>query len=76
MGIDPTYLRRMYRLLTCICQKRISETLTVLPMHSCQKRIYIPLPDEKARKRMFEIHVSKISPPPEITAENFEVTYI
>lgn len=36
-----------------------------------EKRIYIPLPDEVARKRMFEIHIG--STPHELEDEDFEV---
>jgi len=40
----------------------------------CQKRIYIPLPDERARRRMFEIHMSKINPPPDVSDDQMRVT--
>mmetsp|Transcript_49917 Transcript_49917/g.118316 ORF Transcript_49917/g.118316 Transcript_49917/m.118316 type:complete len:443 (+) Transcript_49917:293-1621(+) len=39
----------------------------------CQKRIYIPLPDDRARKRMFEIKLNKIAPPADITGEQLEI---
>jgi len=39
----------------------------------CQKRIYIPLPDDRARKRMFEIKFAKIDPPPLISPEEMLV---
>jgi len=38
----------------------------------CQKRIYIPLPDERARKRMFEIKLAKLDPRADITSEQLD----
>ena len=39
----------------------------------CTRRIYIPLPDARARKRLLEIRMAKMDPPPAISDSEMEV---
>uniref|UniRef100_A0A6U4ZFE5 AAA+ ATPase domain-containing protein n=1 Tax=Hemiselmis andersenii TaxID=464988 RepID=A0A6U4ZFE5_HEMAN len=55
-----------------LCATNLPWAIDSAVRRRCQKRIYIPLPDDRARRRMVEIHVSKIQPPPELTNENYE----
>jgi len=55
-----------------LCATNLPWAIDSAVRRRCQKRIYIPLPDAKARRRMVEIHVKKIVPPPEMTADQLE----
>mmetsp|Transcript_27041 Transcript_27041/g.52706 ORF Transcript_27041/g.52706 Transcript_27041/m.52706 type:complete len:449 (+) Transcript_27041:223-1569(+) len=55
-----------------LCATNLPWAIDSAVRRRCQKRIYIPLPDDRARKRMMEIHVAKIQPPPLLTSDNFE----
>jgi vacuolar protein-sorting-associated protein 4 len=55
-----------------LCATNLPWAIDSAVRRRCQKRIYIPLPDDRARRRMVEIHVAKIQPPPELTNENYD----
>mmetsp|Transcript_25842 Transcript_25842/g.63725 ORF Transcript_25842/g.63725 Transcript_25842/m.63725 type:complete len:442 (-) Transcript_25842:200-1525(-) len=58
--------------LLILCATNLPWAIDSAVRRRCQKRIYIPLPDDRARRRMVEIHVSKIIPPPELKPEQYE----
>mmetsp|Transcript_32427 Transcript_32427/g.47306 ORF Transcript_32427/g.47306 Transcript_32427/m.47306 type:complete len:443 (+) Transcript_32427:62-1390(+) len=58
--------------LLVLCATNMPWAIDGALLRRCQKRIYIPLPDERARKRLLEIRMHKMEPPPEVAPEEMD----
>eukprot|EP00802_Teleaulax_amphioxeia_P014562 Tamp_14630.p1 GENE.Tamp_14630~~Tamp_14630.p1 ORF type:complete len:450 (+),score=112.70 Tamp_14630:107-1456(+) len=58
--------------LLVLCATNLPWAIDGALLRRCQKRIYIPLPDARARKRLLEIRMAKMDPPPLISDSEME----
>ena len=58
--------------LLVLCATNLPWAIDSALLRRCQKRIYIPLPDARARKRLLEIKLHKLDQPPELDAAQME----
>ena len=58
--------------LLVLCATNLPWAIDGALLRRCQKRIYIPLPDARARKRLLEIRMQKMSPPPALEDAEME----
>ena len=54
--------------LLVLCATNLPWSIDSALRRRCQRRIYISLPDEHARRRLLELHLGKLEPRPEVNA--------
>jgi vacuolar protein-sorting-associated protein 4 len=55
--------------LLVLCATNLPWSIDSALRWRCQRRIYISLPDDHARRRLLELHLAKLEPRPEVNAE-------
>ncbi|EKX33345.1 vacuolar protein sorting protein 4 [Guillardia theta CCMP2712] len=58
--------------LLVLCATNLPWAIDSAVRRRCQRRIYIPLPDERARRRLLDIHLSKMDPKPGLEHEQLQ----